>query len=83
MMHTGGGTVPLGIRASWKGDRARGTTAMQPPPCWSPSNVASSGLAIVPFALELLCCEPYTTASRTVPVAGSTRATDPAAGEIA
>jgi hypothetical protein len=55
-MHTGGGTVPFGIRASMKAGMARGTTAMQPPPFWSPSKVASSGLAIVPLALELLCC---------------------------
>lgn len=35
-----------------------GTTTMQPPWVWTPSSVASSGLAIVPLALELLCWEP-------------------------
>ena len=37
---------------------APGTTTMQPPLPWSPSSVASSGLAMVPLPLELLCCDP-------------------------
>ena len=46
------------IRIDCFGAGTVGTTTMQPPRPWSPSSVASSGLAIVPLPLELLCCDP-------------------------
>ena len=45
----------LAAAAAGRSHPGPGTTTMQPPLPWSASSVASSGLAMVPLALELLC----------------------------